>query len=567
MLEKVLENRGLKKLDGESKQAEKFTEGPMANQSLLEQKMALLIDKPQTDEKSEIDKLLEEEKKLMAGLTADIPLQTVADRAQGVTYSDSLVTTWVPPAWATSRTAKENNKIRKKYNITVKGEDVPPPLESFEAMKFPRPVLTTLNKKNIVIPSPIQIQGLPIILSGRDTIGVASTGSGKTLVFALPMLLFSLEEELKMHLVQGEGPFGLILCPSRELAAQTFNVIKEHVDALESSGYPRLNLMLVTGGTKTHTQTEQMRGGVHMIVATPGRLIDMLHSGKITLHFCKFFVLDEADRLLDEGFEEDIRNIMDFFSGQRQTILFSATMPATIQSFGRSALVRPVEVNVGRAGAVSLDVLQEIEFVPQEKKITFLLECLQKTPPPVLIFCENKNDVDDIHEYLLEKGVEAVSIHGGKGQEERAMAVELFSNGKKDVLIASDVVSKGLDFPNIQHVINFDMPKEIENYIHRIGRTGRSGKTGISTTFINRQCSELLLLDLKALLIEAKQRIPLFLSQLGSHQREDHLLETRSGVKGCSFCGGLGHRIANCPKAEEKRMKQMKGVGRDFLRH
>jgi ATP-dependent RNA helicase DDX41 len=174
--------------------------------------------------------------------------------------------------------------------------------------------------------------------------------------------------------------------------------------------------------------------------------------------------MDEADRLIDLGFEEEMRNIIDYFKHQRQTLLFSATMPRKIQNFAKSALVKPIEVNVGRAGAANLDVFQEVEYVKQEAKIVYLLECLQKTPPPVLIFCENKSDVDDIHEYLLLKGVEAVAIHGGKDQEEREYAIKAFKEGKKDVLVATDIASKGLDFPDVQHVINYDMPKEIENY-------------------------------------------------------------------------------------------------------
>lgn len=300
-------------------------------------------------------------------------------------------------------------------------------------------------------------------------------------------------------------------------------------------------------------QEQQIRNGVHMIIATPGRLIDMLNKKKFSLSFCRYLVLDEADRLIDLGFEEDVRNVMDFFTAQRQTLLFSATMPKKIQNFAKSALVCPVEVNVGRAGAANLDVFQEVEYVKEEAKIVYLLECLQKTQPPVLIFCENKADVDDIHEYLLLKGVEAVAIHGSKDQEERNGAIQKFKKGKADVLVATDVASKGLDFPDVQHVINYDMPKEIENYVHRIGRTGRCGKTGVATTFINKNSPETVLLDLKQLLIEAKQRIPLVLQTM--EVNEDAL---QGDGKGCDFCGGLGHRVANCPKLDKQATRQIK---------
>merc|ERR1719152_528815 len=254
---------------------------------------------------------------------------------------------------------------------------------------------------------------------------------------------------------------------------------------------------------------------------------------------CRFLALDEADRMIDLGFEEEIRNTLDHFRGQRQTLLFSATMPKKIQDFAKSALVDPVVVNVGRAGAANLDVVQEVEYVKQEAKLLYLLHCLQKSPPPVLIFCENKADVDDVHEYLLLK------------------------EGTKDVLIGTDVASKGLDFPAIQHVINFDMPKEIENYVHRIGRTGRCGRTGVATTFVNKNQEETILLDLKALLLEAGQNVPPFLMQLDS-VADVHNVQEIGGVKGCAYCGGLGHRIANCPKLENTRQKTASS-SRDYL--
>jgi len=191
-----------------------------------------------------------------------------------------------------------------------------------------------------------------------------------------------------------------------------------------------------------------------------------------------------------------------------------------------------------------------------------LLECLQKTEPPVLIFAEKKQDVDAIHEYLLLKGIEAVAIHGGKDQEERSRAVDAYRQGVKDILVATDVASKGLDFTNIQHVINYDMPDDIENYVHRIGRTGRSGNQGLSTTFINKSNEESVLLDLKHLLIEAKQNVPPFLATL--HSETEVYLELDD--KGCSYCGGLGHRITQCPKLEAEHNKQVSAVGRkDYL--
>lgn len=390
-------------------------------------------------------------------------------------------------------------------------------------------------------------------------IGIAFTGSGKTLVFTLPLVMAALQEEVRMPLIRGEGPVGLIVCPSRELARQTWEIGCSYCEALRGEGFPELRSLLCIGGVDPKTQVEMIRQGVHMVVATPGRLKDMLHKKRMTLDCCRYLVLDEADRMVDLGFEEEVRDILSFFKGQRQTLMFSATMPAKIKSFAESALVDAITVNVGRAGAANLDVIQEVEYVKEESKLVYLLEALQKTAPPVLIFAENKKDVDAIHEYLLVKGVEAVAVHGDKDQEERVEGIDAFKAGRKDVLVATDVASKGLDFPNIQHVINYDMPDEIENYVHRIGRTGRCGKTGVATTFINaRQSSESILLDLKHLLKEAKQRIPHFLQALDDPMEKYEELAAATGVKGCAYCGGLGHRIGDCPKLQQETKAQVR---------
>jgi ATP-dependent RNA helicase DDX41 len=541
--------------------------------SAAKQKRSLLDEKAEMLAKGNLVTLSKEEESkqeevnILAALdTGFKPLMSVKEIATGVEYTESMKTRWRPPAHYRALSEAELQETRDKWHILVEGEDVPPPIKSFKDMRFPDPVLEALRAKGIRKPTPIQIQGIPAVLAGRDLIGIAFTGSGKTLVFTLPMVMIALEEEKRMPISRGEGPFGLILCPSRELARQTFELADHFCKHLAASGTASMRALCTIGGTPLSEQLETIRLGFHMCVATPGRLNDMLTKKRISLGLCKYMCLDEADRLIgDQAFEEEVRNAMTFFEGQRQTLLFSATMPAKIQAFARSALVRPVVVNVGRAGAANLDVIQEVEYVKQEAKIIYLLECLQKTAPPVLIFCETKTECDDILEYLMLKGVAAVAIHGGKEQDEREYAIKMFKEGKKDVLIGTDVASKGLDFPEIQHVINFDMPKEIENYVHRIGRTGRCGKTGVATTFINKNCDETILLDLKHLLIEAKQRIPPVLATL-EDPNEIATQGDDDGVKGCAFCGGLGHRVATCPKLEAHRMKQITGAGsRDEL--
>ncbi|CAI8024066.1 Probable ATP-dependent RNA helicase DDX41 [Geodia barretti] len=487
--------------------------GPRSKVSLLDQHSELKK-KAEAHKVSELDKQKEEEAKILHDIKEASALMSVAELAKGVVYTEPLVTGWNPPRYILEAPESKNNRIRKKWHILVEGDNIPPPIKSFKEMKFPKVVVNSLKKKGIIHPTPIQIQGLPVVLSGRDMIGIAFTGSGKTLVFALPLVMFCLEQEKKLPFGQGEGPYGLMVCPSRELATQTHELVCYLSEELAHEGFPRLKSLLCIGGTAVRGQVEVLKRGLHIVVATPGRLMDLLEKRIMNLEVCRYLVLDEADRMIDLGFEDDIRTIFSFFKSQRQTLLFSATMPKKIQNFAKSALVQPVIVNVGRAGAASLDVIQEVEYVKQEAKIVYLLECLQKTAPPVLIFSEKKAEVDDIHEYLLLKGVEAVSIHGGKDQEERQWAIKEFKSQRKDVLVATDIAGKGLDFPNIQHVINYDMPADIENYVHRIGRTGRCGKTGIATTFVNKLCEESVLRDLKALLIEGNQKVPPFLHQL-----------------------------------------------------
>eukprot|EP00903_Cladosiphon_okamuranus_P005699 g5660.t1 len=489
-------------------------------------------------------------------------LMSAAEVAQGTRYTEALTTSWRPPKHYRDMTEEECDKLREKWSILVDGDKVPPPIKSFREMKLPEPMLSALEAKGIKRPTPIQVQGVPVALSGRDMIGIAFTGSGKTVTFSIPLIMLALEEEMKLPVVGGEGPFGVILCPSRELARQTFDVVDYFCKHLHRGGFPELRTVLCIGGEDKRSQIDPIqRQGVHCIVATPGRISDLLNTHKVHFDLCKYICLDEGDRMLDMGFDEEVQKIMNHFKQQRQTLLFSATMPQKFQDFAKDVLVKPVLVNVGRAGAANLDVIQEVEYVKQEAKIVYLLECLQKTAPPVCIFCEKKQDVDDIHEYLLLKGVDAVSIHGGKEQEERNEAIKLFKDGTKDVLIATDIAAKGLDFPDIQHVINFDMPDEIENYVHRIGRTGRCGKTGVATTFINKMVEESALLDLKHLLMEAQQRVPPVLMALEDPDQE---MDEVDGVKGCAFCGGLGHRITNCPKID-KTASQKAGAQRDVL--
>ncbi|KAF5332961.1 hypothetical protein D9758_016431 [Tetrapyrgos nigripes] len=501
--------------------------------------------------KTEEEKAREADEEILQAIKSRRKLASDMELARGIQYTESLKTSWRPPKYIRDMTHEEHQKVREKYHIIAEGEDIPPPIEHFKAshsltraflytnsylylqdMKIPELILEHFRSRRITAPTPIQLQGIPVAFSGRDLIGIAFTGSGKTLAFCLPLIMLALEEEAKLPFVHSEGPVGVILCPSRELATQTYENILTWCSALSRDGkYPHLNVLLCIGGISMNEQSHALSKGLHIVVATPGRLIDMLEKKRFTFNNCKYLCMDEADRMIDLGFEDDVRNIMSFFKRQRQTLLFSATMPRKIQDFAQQSLIRPVLVNVGRAGAANLDVLQVVEYVKQEAKMVYLLECLQKTPPPVIIFSENKNEVDDIQEYLLLKGVEAVAIHGSKSQEERQYAIKSFKSGAKDVMVASGVASKGLDFNEDERDV--------------------AEKTGIATTFVNMNTPEQTLLDLKYLLMEAGQKVPAFLSSI-----EDPRAAQGGALKGCPVCGGLGHGIGNCPKLEETQRRQ-----------
>jgi len=533
---------------------------PKKVESLLDSATAL--QEALTEEERAEKSRKEEESRIMkeASKVQTNALQAASELAKGIQYTDPMPSTWTCPRYILDQGEDAWENIRKEWHMEVEGVDVPPPCKRFVDMKFAPPILEVLKRKGIKKPTPIQMQGLTVALAGRDLIGIAFTGSGKTLTFGLPLVMIALEEELRMPLLPGEGPVGIILAPSRELVRQTYEVVTEFCDEISKTpGYPELRTQLVIGGESVKDQLMRLQTqGIHSVIATPGRLRDILKRKAMKLDNCRFIALDEADRLLDLGFDEELGDIMNNFNQQRQNLLFSATFPKKFQDFARETLIKPIIVNVGRAGAANLDVIQEVEYVKDDVKIPYLLQCLQKTAPPAIIFCERKGDVDDIHEYLLLKGVDAASIHGGKEQEERNEAIKDFKAGSKDVLVATDVAAKGLDFPqSIQHVINFDMPSEIENYVHRIGRTGRCGKTGVATTFINKSCEETTLLDLKHLLKEARQRIPPVLMMLDDPR-------DRNGGAGCSYCGGLGHTVVDCPKID-KNARQMASGRKDAL--
>lgn len=280
---------------------------------------------------SAVEKQLKEEEKILESVAEKKALMGAAELAKAIKYEDPIVTSWKPPRYIMEMSEYKREAIRAKLRILVEGEVAPPPIRTFKEMKFPKSVLAALDKKSIKKPTPIQVQGIPTVLSGRDLIGIAFTGSGKTLVFVLPLIMFCIEQEVCLPFIKNEGPYGLIICPSRELAKQTFEIIKYYSKQLELSGSPEVRSCLAIGGVPVTEALEVIQKGTHIMVATPGRLMDMLDKKMVTLSVCRYLCMDEADRMIDMGFEEDVRTIFSFFKGQRQTLLFSATMPKKIQ--------------------------------------------------------------------------------------------------------------------------------------------------------------------------------------------------------------------------------------------
>lgn len=357
-------------------------------------------------------------------------------------------------------------------------------------------------------PSPIQAQSWPIMIAKRDIVGIAETGSGKTLAFALPILSAlatnpvggpSKEEKpsttKKQHQQHRSSPRMLTLSPTRELAMQSDAVLQEFGKVVG------IGSLVVYGGVPKHTQVKALQsGGVDCIVATPGRLKDLIADGACDLRACQYLVLDEADRMLDMGFEEDVKHIISFLPTERQTVMFSATWPAAIQSIALTYMKDPVRIYVGfealtnDAGKSGIDdslsankrVTQSVEVIEdrqRESRLRQILEKVHNKRNRVLIFALYKKEAERLEMTLKRQGWNVCSIHGNKNQGARTEALQHFKDGTCPLLVATDVAARGLDIPNVEVVINYTFPLTIEDYVHRIGRTGRAGKTGQSYTF------------------------------------------------------------------------------------
>ncbi|XP_052027962.1 ATP-dependent RNA helicase DDX3Y isoform X3 [Apodemus sylvaticus] len=439
----------------------------------------------------------------------------------------------------------------EKYDdipVEATGNNCPPHIENFSDVEMGEIIMGNIELTRYTRPTPVQKHAIPIIKEKRDLMACAQTGSGKTAAFLLPILSQIYTdgpgEALKAMKENGrygrrkQYPISLVLAPTRELAVQIYE------EARKFSYRSRVRPCVVYGGADTVQQIRDLERGCHLLVATPGRLVDMMERGKIGLDFCKYLVLDEADRMLDMGFEPQIRRIVEQDTmppkGIRHTMMFSATFPKEIQMLARDFLDEYIFLAVGRVGSTSENITQKVVWVEELDKRSFLLDLLNATGKDslTLVFVETKKGADSLENFLFQERYACTSIHGDRSQKDREEALHQFRSGRKPILVATAVAARGLDISNVKHVINFDLPSDIEEYVHRIGRTGRVGNLGLATSFFNERNLNITK-DLLDLLVEAKQEVP---SWLESMAYEHHYKGSSRGRSKSRFSGGFGAR-------------------------
>lgn len=352
-------------------------------------------------------------------------------------------------------------------------------MSSFADLKLIDPLKRALNESGYTTPTPIQREAIPFLLDGHDLLGCAQTGTGKTAAFALP-LLHNLV--LKGSRPLPKQPRVLVLTPTRELAIQVHDSFKTYGKFLS------LKYAVVFGGVGQNPQVQAMKSGVDVLVATPGRLKDLIEQGFIKLDALEVFVLDEADRMLDMGFIHDIKRILKLLPARRHNLFFSATMPPEIEKLAQSILVKPKKVEVTPVSSTAELITQSVMFVDRENKRALLKTILKdKDLKKVIVFSRTKHGANKIVDYLGKDGIVSEAIHGNKSQSARQKALENFRSGKTRVLIATDIAARGIDIDDISHVINFDLPNVSEDYVHRIGRTARAGASGTAISFCDSE--------------------------------------------------------------------------------
>lgn len=406
--------------------------------------------------------------------------------------------------------------FKEDFNISTKGGSVPNPMRSWEESGLPRRLLELIDKVGYKDPSPIQRAAIPIALQNRDLIGVAVTGSGKTAAFLLPLLVYIAElpriDEFEWR--KADGPYAIILAPTRELAQQI------EIEAKKFANPLGFNVVSIVGGHSLEEQAYSLRNGAEIIIATPGRLVDCIERRILVLSQCCYVIMDEADRMIDLGFEEPVNKILDalpvsnekpdteeaedsramsqHLGGKdryRQTMMYTATMPSAVERIARKYLRRPAIVTIGSAGEAVDTVEQRVEFIAgEDKRKKRLADILMSGEfrPPIIVFVNIKRNCDAVARDIKSWGFSSVTLHGSKTQEQREAALASVRNGTTDVLVATDLAGRGIDVPDVSLVVNFNMATNIESYTHRIGRTGRAGKSGVAITFLGNEDSDVM---------------------------------------------------------------------------
>ncbi|KAL6100525.1 ddx3x [Pungitius sinensis] len=469
----------------------------------------------------------------------------------------------------------------EKYDdipVEATGSNCPPHIDSFHDVDMGEIIMGNINLTRYTCPTPVQKHAIPIIKSKRDLMACAQTGSGKTAAFLLPVLsqIYSDGPGEAAQAAKNNGqdsgrygrrkqyPLSLVLAPTRELALQIYD------EARKFAYRSRLRPCVVYGGADIGQQIRELERGCHLLVATPGRLVDMMERGKIGLDYCNYLILDEADRMLDMGFEPQIRRIVEQDTmppkGVRQTMMFSATFPKEIQILARDFLEDYIFLAVGRVGSTSENITQKVVWVEDGDKRSFLLDLLNATGKEslTLVFVETKKGADALEDFLYHEGYACTSIHGDRSQRDREEALHQFRSGRCPILVATAVAARGLDISNVKHVINFDLPSDIEEYVHRIGRTGRVGNLGLATSFFNDKNSNITK-DLLDILVEAKQEVPSWLESLAYEHQHKSTTRGRSGKR---FSGGFGARdYRQTPGGGPGNFTSSRGSGRSAGGH
>lgn len=407
--------------------------------------------------------------------------------------------------------------------VETSGENVPPPVNTFAEIDLGEAANLNIRRCKYVKPTPVQRYAIPISLAGRDLMACAQTGSGKTAAFCFPIISGIMRGNFpqRPHGSRTVFPLALILSPTRELSMQI------HEEAKKFSYQTGVRVVVAYGGAPINQQLRELERGVDILVATPGRLVDLLERAKVSLQMIRYLALDEADRMLDMGFEPQIRRIVEQMDmpppGERQTMLFSATFPKEIQRLASDFLANYIFLAVGRVGSSTDLIVQRVEFVHDVDKRSHLMDLLHAQMANgvhgkhnlTLVFVETKKGADALEHWLCINGFPATAIHGDRTQQEREQALRTFKRGDTPILVATDVAARGLDIPHVSHVINFDLPNDIDDYVHRIGRTGRAGKTGLATAFFN-DGNLSMAKPLADLMQEANQDVPEWLTRYAS---------------------------------------------------